>query len=178
VTPAARCRQEQCPSYQEVRALGGRGFNGGVQLLALDKMRASRHYEQLIWRHARRELPMKPGGIGWLGDQTLYSWMSVNGSGAQHIFHVLPCGWNRQIGTHMAGWKGFWAAHACDAPCHLLHGNFVEHKRFMESLKRDSSGGTCRKVVADHRARDRLFRSGTPDARMLDMVQRKCCRSR
>ena len=70
------------------------------------------------------------------------------------------------------------AAHACDAPCHLLHGNFVEHKRFMESLKRDSSGGTCRKVVADHRARDRLFRSGTPDARMLDMVQRKCCRSR
>ena len=67
---------------------------------------------------------------------------------------------------------------ACDAPCHLLHGNFVEHKRFMESLKRDSSGGTCRKVVADHRARDRLFRSGTPDARMLDMVQRKCCRSR
>ena len=23
--------------------------------------------------------PMKPGGIGWLGDQTLYSWMSVNG---------------------------------------------------------------------------------------------------
>ena len=121
---------------------------------------------------------MKPGGIGWLGDQTLYSWMSVNGSGAQHIFHVLPCGWSRQIGTHMAGWKGFWAAHACDAPCHLLHGNFVEHKRFMESLKRDSSGGTCRKVVADHRAKDRLFRSGTPDARMLDMVQRRCCRSR
>jgi len=43
----ARTRQEQCPSYQEVRALGGRGFNGGVQLLALDKMRASRHYGQV-----------------------------------------------------------------------------------------------------------------------------------
>lgn len=59
--------QEQCPSYQEVRALGGRGFNGGVQLLALDKMRASPHYGQLLWKHARRQLPMKPGGIGWLG---------------------------------------------------------------------------------------------------------------
>ena len=59
--------QEQCPSYQEVRALGGRGFNGGVQLLALDKMRASQHYGQLLWKHARRQLPMKPGGIGWLG---------------------------------------------------------------------------------------------------------------
>ena len=170
---------EQAPTYQEARALGGLNFNGGVQLLALQKMRASAEYAALMKRYAeRRWTHMKPGGIGWLGDQTLYSWMSVNGSGAQHIFHVLPCGWNRQIGTHMAGWKGFWAAHACDAPCHLLHGNFVEHKRFMESLKRDSSGGTCRKVVADHRARDRLFRSGTPDARMLDMVQRKCCRSR
>ena len=62
-----------------MRALGGRGFNGGVQLLALDKMRASRHYAQLLWKHARRQLPMKPGGIGWLGDQTLYSWMSVPG---------------------------------------------------------------------------------------------------
>ena len=170
---------EQAPTYQEARALGGLNFNGGVQLLALQKMRSSAEYAALMKRYAeRRWTHMKPGGIGWLGDQTLYSWMSVNGSGAQHIFHVLPCGWNRQIGTHMAGWKGFWAAHACDAPCHLLHGNFVEHKRFMESLKRDSSGGTCRKVVADHRARDRLFRSGTPDARMLDMVQRTCCRSR
>ena len=50
-----------------MRALGGRGFNGGVQLLALDKMRASQHYGQLLWKHARRQLPMKPGGIGWLG---------------------------------------------------------------------------------------------------------------
>ena len=151
------------------------GKNGGVQLLDLAKMRASQRYAEALDRYASGAAGKY---IGYLGDQTLYSWMSVNGSGAQHIFHVLPCGWNRQIGTHMAGWKGFWAAHACDAPCHLLHGNFVEHKRFMESLKRDSSGGTCRKVVADHRARDRLFRSGTPDARMLDMVQRKCCRSR
>ena len=116
---------EQAPTYQEARALGGLNFNGGVQLLALQKMRASAEYAALMKRYAeRRWTHMKPGGIGWLGDQTLYSWMSVNGSGAQHIFHVLPCGWNRQIGTHMAGWKGFWAAHACDAPCHLLHGNF------------------------------------------------------
>ena len=35
------------------------------------------------------------------GDQTLYSWMSVNGSGAEDLFFELPCGWNRQIGTHM-----------------------------------------------------------------------------
>ena len=132
-----------------MRALGGFGVNGGVQLLALAKMRASRHYATLIEGYATRPMrhPMKPGGIGWLGDQTLYSWMSVNGSGAQHIFHVLPCGWNRQIGTHMAGWKGFWKAHRCAEPCALLHGNFANHKKFMEALKEDPTGASCRAVV-------------------------------
>ena len=174
-TAVVAIANEQSLLYQRGSNWKMEGKNGGVQLLDLQRMRRSSSYARALDRVASGEDGRR---IGYLGDQTLYSWMSVNGSGAQHIFHVLPCGWNRQIGTHMAGWKGFWAAHACDAPCHLLHGNFVEHKRFMESLKRDSSGGTCRKVVADHRARDRLFRSGTPDARMLDMVQRKCCRSR
>ena len=75
-----------------MRALGGLGFNGGVQLLALDVMRASAHYATLMERYAAGKwgdsLPMKPGGIGWLGDQTLYSWMSVNGTGARR---VLTC---------------------------------------------------------------------------------------
>ena len=119
---------------------------------------------------------MKEGGIGWLGDQTLYSWMSVNGTGAREVFHLLPCGWNRQIGTHMAGWKGFWVAHACQGPCHLLHGNYAAHKRFMESLKQDPTGDSCRAVVAQYRRTDRLFRVGTPDARMLSVVQHTCCR--
>ena len=169
---------EQCPSYKEVpprscrdtagmtspnasrprqvRKLGGVGFNGGVQLLDLRRMRESkqcadpatneatgslnrsrsylctRRYARLLAREAARELPMKPGGIGWLGDQTLYSWMSVNATGelpplpsgttysirkfisragASSLFYHLPCGWNRQTGTHMADWKGFWRAH-------------------------------------------------------------------
>ena len=133
------CPEEQAPSYQEVRALGGFGVNGGVQLLALDKMRASASYAARMASYASRGhagLPMKPGGIGWLGDQTLYSWMSANGSkGGRAVFHMLPCGWNRQIGTHMAAWPGFWARHACASRCHLLHGNYMNHKGLMESLK-------------------------------------------
>ena len=158
-----------------MRALGGRGFNGGVQLLALDKMRASRHYGQLLWKHARRQLPMKPGGIGWLGDQTLYSWMSVNGSGAEDLFFELPCGWNRQIGTHMAGWRGFWRSNRCSEPCQLLHGNYVNHKKLLEALKQDPTGASCRAVVRRFRKTEPLFRDGTPDARMIDMVGAKCC---
>ena len=119
--------------------------------------------------------PMKPGGIGWLGDQTLYSWMSVNSSGARDVFHVLPCGWNRQIGTHMASWPHFWERHRCDSPCYLLHGNYVGHKRLMESLKQDPAGKRCREIVASYRG-DRSFRAGTADARMLDVIDKTCCR--
>jgi len=169
---------EQCPSYQEVRALGGIGVNGGVQLLHLGAMRRSEEYARLMHAYAARRhsgLPMKPGGIGWLGDQTLYSWMTVNGThGGRRVFHVLPCGWNRQIGTHMAGWRGFWQSHACATPCYLLHGNFIHHKSFMESLKADPTGRSCKEVVARHRL-DQHFSKGSADARMLDVVERECC---
>jgi hypothetical protein len=169
---------EQAPSYQEVRALGGVGFNGGVQLLALEEMRRSAHYKALMETYSAFPIkaPMKPGGIGWLGDQTLYSWMSVNGTGAAAVFHLLPCGWNRQIGTHMAGWPGFWRSHRCAERCRLLHGNFLSHKRLMESLKADPSGRTCRATVERYRG-DKDFKRGSADARMLDMIDRSCCRT-
>ena len=172
---------EQCPSYQEVRALGGLGFNGGVQLLALDAMRRSSHYASLMEAYAsgfgkRDSKPMKPGGIGWLGDQTLYSWMSVNGTGARQVFHVIPCGWNRQIGTHMADWKGFWERHRCSGPCSLLHGNYLGHKPFMESLKEDPTGRSCHQTVARYRG-SRKFRLGSADAKMLDIIDQTCCRN-
>lgn len=166
---------EQCPSYQEVRALGGVGVNGGVQLLALEGMRRSEHYAKLLLAYAQRRMPMKPGGIGWLGDQTLYSWMTVNGTGARPIFHLLPCGWNRQIGTHMANWAGFWDRHRCSSRCYLLHGNYVGHKKFMESLKQDPTGRSCGATVNRYRG---IFPRGSADARMLDVVARECCQTR
>ena len=61
---------EQSLIYQ--RSSGGRlrGFNGGVQLLRLDRMRAERSYDQWLdyvasGRDGRR--------LGYLGDQTLYT---------------------------------------------------------------------------------------------------------
>ena len=170
---------EQCPSYQEVRALGGMGLNGGVQLLALSRMRTSRAYAKLISAYTVKPMrhPMKPGGIGWLGDQTLYSWMSVNGTGARDLFHLIPCGWNRQIGTHMAGWPHFWERHRCATPCHLLHGNYVGHKKLMESLKADPTGQSCVATVRRYRQTERAFRPGTADARMLNVIERTCCRT-
>jgi hypothetical protein len=169
-----------------VRALGGVGYNGGVQLLDLSAMRSSAPYAAALDAYAaarwskpasRGAPPMKDNGIGWLGDQTLYSWMSVNSTGYRSFFHELPCGWNRQIGTHMAGWPHFWREHACRSPCRLLHGNYVAHKPFMEALKADPTGASCGAVVASFRRANPVFRDGTADARMLDMVGRSCCPS-
>ncbi len=170
--------EEQAPTYMEARALGGVGFNGGVQLLKLRKMRKSKEYSGIVERYADRKwVAMKEGGIGWLGDQTLYSWMSVNASEAAHIFFRLPCGWNRQTGTHAAGWKGFWRMHACDSPCKLIHANGPPgHKAFIEALKRDPQGRSCASTVQSFRQKPE-FREGTADRRVLDMIGKQCCRS-
>ena len=122
--------------------------------------------------------------IGFLGDQTLYSLMTVapaaNGTGdGRGLFHALPCGWNRQTGTHMAGWPGFWAAHACQERCGLLHFNFAGHKVLAEALKAEAAAGgewraACRAVFDRARRTDPLFRNGSADARMLGEVS-GCC---
>merc|ERR1712216_418472 len=103
------------------------------------------------------------------------SWMSVNGTDARQVFHVIPCGWNRQIGTHMANWKGFWRDHKCEMRCSLLHGNFAGHKKLMEALKQDPTGASCRTVVQRYRTNP-SFPRGSADARMLDVIDQTCCR--
>jgi len=178
---------EQAPSYAHVRARGGLNFNGGVQLLDLDRMRSSARYAARLADAADGRLPGLKADekrIGFLGDQTLYSLMTVapaaNGTGdGRGLFHALPCGWNRQTGTHMAGWPGFWAAHACHERCGLLHFNFAGHKALAEALKAEAAAGgewraACRAVFDRARRTDPLFRNGSADARMLGEVS-GCC---
>jgi hypothetical protein len=52
----------------------------------------------------------------------------------------------------------------------------VGHKKLMESLKADPSGAACAQTVRRFRRQDRAFRPGTPDARMLDVIEQTCCR--
>ena len=174
---------EQALSYAHVRARGGLNFNGGVQLPDLDRMRSSARYAARLADAADGRLPGLKADekrIGFLGDQTLYSLMTVapaaNGTGdGRGLFHALPCGWNRQTGTHMAGWPGFWAAHACHERRGLLHFNFAGHKALAEALKAEAAAGgewraACRAVFDRTRRSDPLFRNGSADARMLGEV--------
>ena len=111
---------EQSLIYQ--RSSGGRlrGFNGGVQLLRLDRMRAERSYDQWLdyvasGRDGRR--------LGYLGDQTLYT---ILGGLSPQLFHSLPCEWNRQLGSDWdLGPQTIMnkTMHSCPRRCAALHAN-------------------------------------------------------
>lgn len=90
---------EQSPQYKMLVELGGRGYNTGVMLMWLERMRRSQLYQRVVAGFASQQLPRrlasgptleelgwnwfrgKPNNrtLGWVADQTLYSWMSVPG---------------------------------------------------------------------------------------------------
>ena len=47
----------------------------------------------------------------------------------------------------------------------------------MESLKADPTGQSCVATVRRYRQTERAFRPGTADARMLNVIERTCCRT-
>ena len=60
--------------------------------------------------------------IGYLGDQSLYTWMAAAWSPWRHLFHTLPCEWNRQLSMHF-GFNNA-SVHSCPRRCALLHANW------------------------------------------------------
>ena len=75
----------------------------------------------------------------------------------------------------MAAWRGFWQSHRCDERCSLLHGNYLQHKKLMESFKADPTGRGCTSTVKQYRG-DVNFKPRSGDAAMLDMIEGTCCR--
>jgi xylosyl alpha-1,3-xylosyltransferase len=99
------------------------GFNSGVLLLDLEKMRSSKLYQRLITPEAVEELTKEFSFKGHLGDQDFFSLIGMK---YEEIFHVLPCTWNRQL----CSW---WREHGyqdvfdqynkCEGKINILHGN-------------------------------------------------------
>ncbi|XP_061428841.1 xyloside xylosyltransferase 1 [Lethenteron reissneri] len=99
------------------------GFNSGVLLLDLVRMRNSAKYTEALTPSAVKDLATRFSFRGHLGDQDFFT---VLGAAEPHLFHVLPCGWNRQLCT-------WWRDHgyadvfdryfACDQPVRIYHGN-------------------------------------------------------
>ena len=110
------------------------GKNGGVQLLDLRAMRASAEYAAVLDKIASGRDGRR---IGYLGDQTLYSFLAKD---YRHLFHTLPCEWNRQLSAHF----GFANAtvHACPRRCGIMHANFAPFKCIAWSMQASPSCST------------------------------------
>lgn len=101
------------------------GYNGGVQLHDLARMRNSPAWDAVLDATQAGLLVYK---IGYSGDQNLYNVMV---SLFPHMFHTLGCEWNRQLGSWAMGSKVSVKQqlqddpdiHACKQPCALLHFN-------------------------------------------------------
>ncbi|XP_077998554.1 xyloside xylosyltransferase 1-like [Glandiceps talaboti] len=70
------------------------GFNSGVMLLDLVRMRESVSYNSFLDVNVVRSLSEKYSFKGHLGDQDFFSLISLEN---KDLFYVLPCTWNRQL---------------------------------------------------------------------------------
>jgi lipopolysaccharide biosynthesis glycosyltransferase len=99
------------------------GFNSGVLLLDIEKMRDSKLYKELIVAKNVQRLTEKYSFKGHLGDQDFFTLIGME---HEELFYVLPCTWNRQL----CRW---WSNHGyteifedyfkCDGEPNILHGN-------------------------------------------------------
>ncbi|CAL1541060.1 unnamed protein product, partial [Lymnaea stagnalis] len=99
------------------------GFNSGVVLLDLDKLRNSSRYNSYFTVNVLLSIVNKYQFEGHLGDQDFFTLLSFE---YEELFYILPCGWNRQLCTW---WrrddliKIFDAYFKCIEPVHIWHGN-------------------------------------------------------
>ncbi|XP_054716888.1 xyloside xylosyltransferase 1-like [Uloborus diversus] len=100
------------------------GFNSGVLLLNLEKMRHSGLYSDIVNNSSYVvQLVEKYKFKGHLGDQDFYTLVSLE---YPQLFYTLPCSWNRQL---CQWWKShgygdvFEKYNSCNETIHLLHGN-------------------------------------------------------
>lgn len=99
------------------------GFNSGVLLLDLDKMRKSELYNSLLTAETVKALTEKYMFKGHLGDQDFYSLISLE---HEELFHVLSCTWNRQLCTWWRdnGYKDVFDQYfQCEGHINIYHGN-------------------------------------------------------
>ena len=99
------------------------GFNSGVLLLDLDKMRESVLYQKLITPELVDSLTEKYSFKGHLGDQDFFTLIGME---HEELFYVLSCTWNRQL----CDW---WRKHGyedvfdqyykCENKVNIYHGN-------------------------------------------------------
>uniref|UniRef100_UPI00358EC674 xyloside xylosyltransferase 1 isoform X1 n=2 Tax=Myxine glutinosa TaxID=7769 RepID=UPI00358EC674 len=99
------------------------GFNSGVLLLDLNRLRRSVIYNELLTPAAVELLAEMFHFQGHLGDQDFFTLVGVV---HPELFHVLSCSWNRQLCTwwRQQGYAAVFDDYfRCNGAVHIYHGN-------------------------------------------------------
>ena len=96
------------------------GFNTGVLLLDLDRMRDSKLYNSQLTKKSLARLTAEFTFEGCLADQDFYTLLGMK---YPQLFHRLPCGWNRQLCRQKRKGHIFDQYHRCDEEVKIYHGN-------------------------------------------------------
>ncbi|XP_013095172.2 xyloside xylosyltransferase 1-like [Biomphalaria glabrata] len=99
------------------------GFNSGVVLFDLQKLRVSSKYNSFLTEERMNALVQKYKFQGHLGDQDFYTLLSFD---YEELFYILPCGWNRQLcqwWKHNGLGEKFDLYYSCSGVIHIWHGN-------------------------------------------------------
>ncbi|XP_043602680.1 xyloside xylosyltransferase 1 [Bombus pyrosoma] len=110
--------------FGEPASSGGyHGYNSGVVLFNLDKLRNSSVYDAIVKRESVDAMTKKYHFKGHLGDQDFYT---ILGMEKPELIHTIDCGWNRQLCTWWRdrGYADIFGEYSkCDSETKLWHGN-------------------------------------------------------
>ncbi|XP_043260821.1 xyloside xylosyltransferase 1 isoform X1 [Colletes gigas] len=99
------------------------GYNSGVVLFNLDRLRNSSVYQQIVKKESVDSMTEKYHFKGHLGDQDFYTLLGME---RPDLIRTIDCGWNRQLCTW---WRDrgyadvFKNYSSCDSETKLWHGN-------------------------------------------------------
>lgn len=110
--------------FGEPRHKGGYpGYNSGIVLLNLERLRKSHVYNEFINKDSVDDMTKKYHFKGHLGDQDFYTLLGME---RPELIHMIDCGWNRQLCTWWRD-RGYTDVFANYSECHsetkLWHGN-------------------------------------------------------
>jgi len=142
LSPHYRLNLEQYRKWHPGSTLGDpgptQGFNTGVVLFDLDRMRGSDKYNSFLDPDEVKRVISKYGYHISLGDQ---DWFTNIGFESPDLFYRLPCQFNAQISVQY--WRPPWEEvfeeyHHCEKPFHIIHKNGCGPTREIcdETLKR------------------------------------------
>ena len=98
------------------------GYNGGLVMIDVKRMRSSKVYKKLLRDNAVKKYSAKYKFKGCRAEQDFFLLLDIE---HHELFYVLPCSWNRQMCYFPSGFSSdiYKLYNDCSLPIHAYHGN-------------------------------------------------------